>query len=142
KKPAAGWGVLETSPTATPACPCWRGRLSTGLDPARRRLADGCAERLLKHPLPRIELEDQRDRTIVEIDEGAVIAQSDILDVEQGGGQASLAGRVRQIGQRSRILGAFSHSRQMQMGSRAEPLPGVDQALVNRIELIGARRND
>jgi hypothetical protein len=38
----------------------------------------------VEHPLPRVQLESERDVAVVEIDEAAaVVAPADLLDVEQ-----------------------------------------------------------
>src|SRR6185437_7646592 len=66
----------------------------------------------------------------------------DVGYVDQGGGKARLRGGVFEIGQRAVILGAFCHPREMEMPSAAELLPGLDQALMDRVILIGRLRND
>ena len=68
---------------------------------------------------------------IVEIDEAAVAAQPDVLDIHQRGLQSGLARGVLQIGQRAGILGIVGHPGEMQMLRAAVFLPGVDQALMD-----------
>ena len=87
------------------------------LDPARRRLGEPRAERIVKHPFPGIKLERQFDGAIVEIDEAAVIAPSDVLDIDQGGGEAGLPRGVLEIGQRAGILGVFGGAREMEVAA-------------------------
>ena len=45
-----------------------------------------------------------------------------------------------QIGQRAGILGILGHAGEMKVMRAAEFLPGLDQALMDRIELVGALR--
>ena len=56
--------------------------------------------------------------------------------------QSGLARGVLQIGQRAGILGILGHAGEMKMLRAGEFLPGVDQALMDRIELVGALRDD
>ena len=77
---------------------------------------------------------------IVEIDEAAVVAQADVLDIDQRGRQAGLARGVLEIGQRAGILGAFGHAGEMKVAAGAEFLPRLDQPFMDRVELVGARR--
>ena len=98
------------------------------------------AERIVEHPFPGIELEREFDFAIVQIDEAAVVAQPDVLDIDQCGCEAGLPRGVLEIGQRAGILGVFGRSRQMQVASGAEFFPCLDQALMDRIELVGALR--
>ena len=100
------------------------------------------AELVVKHPLPGIELEGELDAAVVEIDEAAVVAPSDVFDVDQSGGKAGLPCGVLEIGQRAGVFGAFGHSREMQVASGAELFPRLDQALMDRIELVGVRGDD
>ena len=69
------------------------------------KLGEPRAKRVVKHPFPGIEFEREFDRTVVEVDETAVIAPSDGFDIEQGGREAGLSGGVLEIGQRAGILG-------------------------------------
>jgi hypothetical protein len=101
-----------------------------------------CAERVVKHPFPGIELEGEFDWSVVEIDEVAVFAQSDVFDVDQRGLQSGLARGVLEIGQRAGILFILGHAGEMKMPGVGEFLPGVDQAFMDRIELVGALRDD
>ena len=73
------------------------------------------AERVLKHPFPGIELEGELNSAIVEIDEAAIAAEADVLDIHQRGLQPGLARGVLQIGQRAGILDIVSHPGEMQM---------------------------
>ena len=84
-------------------------------------------------------MNDEFDRAVVQIDEAAVVAPADILDVDHGGRKSGLRRGVLEIGQRSGILGISGHSGQMEVAAFAELFPGLDQAFVDRIELIGAR---
>ena len=79
---------------------------------------------------------------VVEIDEAAVVAQSDVFDVDQRGLQSGLACGVLEIGQRAGILFILGHAGEMKMLGAGEFLPGVDQAFMDRIELVGALRDD
>jgi hypothetical protein len=80
--------------------------------------------------------------TIVQIDEAAVVAQPDVLDVDQCCIEACLPRGVLVIGQRTGILGIFGRSHQMKVASGADFFPRVDQALMDRIELVGMSGND
>ena len=56
--------------------------------------------------------------------------------------KSGLARGVLQIGERAGILGTFGHAGEMQVMRAAEFFPGVDQPFMDRIELIGALRDD
>src|SRR3979409_2416948 len=49
---------------------------------------------------------------------------------------------VLEIGQRAGILGTFGRSRQMKMTPAAKFFPRLDQALMDRIELVGMRGDE
>ena len=108
-----------------------KDRLPWRLDPSRRRFRKLRAKGVVKHPFPGVELEREFDSAIVEIDEAAVFAEADILDVDQRRGQARLGRGVPEIGQRAGILGAFRHAGEMQMMRAAELFPGLDQPLMD-----------
>jgi LPS sulfotransferase NodH len=50
----------------------------------------------VKHPFPGVQFERELDWTIVQIDEAAVVAQSDVLDIDQGGRKTGLPRRPRE----------------------------------------------
>jgi len=95
------------------------------------------AKRVVKHPFPGIEFERQLNGTVVEVDEIAVIAPSDGFDIEQSGRKTSLSGGVLEIGQRAGILGISDRAGEMKVNAIANFPPCVDQALMERIELVG-----
>ena len=96
----------------------------------------------MKHPFPGIELEREFDRAVVEIDEAVVFGKADVLDVEQRGRKARLPRGIFEIGQRAGIFRALQHSGQVQVMRAAKLSPRLDQALVDRIELVGGCGND
>ena len=113
-------------------------RFPRRLDPAGRGARDFFAECVVKHPFPGIELEGERDLLIVEIDEAAGFAPADALDGKQSGGEAGLFRRVFEVSERGSVFRVVEHSRQMQVVCSAELFPGLDQALMQRVELVGA----
>ena len=58
------------------------------------------------------------------------------------GFEAGLPRGVLEIGERAGILGVFGGSGQMKVAALAELLPRLDQALMDRVELVGVRRDD
>src|SRR4029079_531071 len=88
------------------------------------------------------ELEGELDRAIVEIDELAVVAQANVLDIDQRGFEPGLARGFLEVGKRAGIFGTFGHAGEMKVMRAAEFFPGFDQAFMDRIELIGALRDD
>src|SRR6266849_3639923 len=109
-----------------------KDRLPWRLDPSRRRVCQPRAERILEHPFPGIEFERELDCAVVEIDKTAVVAQSDILDIDQCGCEPGLPCGVLEIGQRAGILDISGASGQMKVASLAELSPCIDQALMDR----------
>ena len=89
------------------------------------------AECIVKHPFPGIELEGELDRAVVEIDEFAVVAQPDLLDIDQRGFEAGLARGILQIGECAGILATFGHAGEMEVIRAAEFFPGIDQAFMD-----------
>ena len=119
-----------------------KDRLPWRLDPARRRLCEPLAKLIVKHPFPRIEFEQKLDRTTVGIDEAAVVAPTDVLDIDQCGSKAGLPRGVLEISQRAGILLVFGGSREMKVGSLADFFPRLNQVIMDRIELVGMGGND
>ena len=96
----------------------------------------------MEHPFPGIELKGQFNGAVVEIDEAVVFGKANVLDVEQRGREARLPSGVFEIGQCAGIFRALHHAGEMQMMRAAKFFPGLDQALMNRIVLVGALRDD
>src|SRR5579872_79967 len=115
-------------------------RLPRRFDPAGWRLWQPCAKSVLKHPLPRIKFEGEGDRAIVEIDKAALLAPSDAFDTEQIGFKAGLPCGILKIGQRRGILRIVEQAGQMQVLGAGKLSPGVDQAFMERVELVGGGR--
>ncbi len=100
------------------------------------------AELVVEHPFPGIELEGEFDVAIVEIDEAAIVAPADVLDVDHGRIEAGLPCGVLEIGERAGILGVFGGSGQMQVTAERRVSSSLDQPLMDRVELVGASGND
>jgi hypothetical protein len=96
----------------------------------------------VEHPFPGIELEGEFDSAVVEIDEFAVVAQADVLDIDQRGLKSGLARGILEVGEGAGVLGIFGHAGEMKVVRAAEFFPGIDQAFMDRIELIGALGDD
>ena len=59
------------------------------------------------------------DGGIVEVDKAAVIAPSDVFDIDQGGGKTGLPRGILKIGQRAGILGIFGGAGEMDVAAGA-----------------------
>src|SRR4051812_12416534 len=111
-------------------------------DPSGRRCEESLAELVVKHPFPGIEFEHKLDRAKFGVDEAAAIVPPDLRDIDQGSGEAGLYSGVFEIGQRAGVLVVFGGAGQMQQASAAELSPRLNQALMNRIELVSMGGDD
>src|SRR5262249_15938189 len=66
---------------------------------ARRRPPQFRAERIAKHPFPRVELEGECKVPSLKVDEAAFVAPADVLDVDQRSRESRLDRSVLEIGE-------------------------------------------
>src|SRR5207248_3350537 len=112
------------------------------LNPPGRRPEEALAELVVKHPFPGIQFEHKLDGSKLGVDEAAAVAPSDLGDIDQGRSETGLYGGVFEIGERAGVLVVFGGAGQMQEASAAELSPRLDQALMNRIELVSMGGDD
>ncbi|MNL49087.1 hypothetical protein D3C87_1719930 [compost metagenome] len=65
---------------------------------------------------------------------------ADVSDIEELGTVARLNGAVHEINRRTAILGVVAHRREMENPVSRELPEGLNQGFLNRVELVGLRR--
>src|SRR5579864_4683183 len=95
------------------------------------------AEAFRRKPLPGIKLEEADDDGVLEIGEAVVGGDADLVDEEELGGDARLLGAVAEILDGDAVLLAPARAGEMErVAADAEAAPGIDEPLVEGIELI------
>ena len=106
--------------------------------------SDG-TERFAHHPLPGVELEHQFDRLVARVDKAAAPAPADGVHRQKRRSRVRPAARsppdTRSV---PRSSGTVGHAGEMQTSAplARSRLPALDQALVQRIVLVGVLRDD
>ena len=123
------------------------GRLDQPQPPGQNFVGEPGSEPVIQHPFPRDQLEQGRDRRIVQIDKPArpiPIPPTDIRQADDSGRQPSLGRAGGEIGHGALVLGVRRDAGQVQArrarcGAVIEG-EGLDQLVVDRIELVGFRK--
>ena len=112
------------------------------LEQQRVRRRQVAAEFLPEQVLERVELEQGSNHAVLEIGEAAVGTDADVLDVEQAAFDACLDRAIAQVVHGTAILGRIAHRGKVERPwqGRRQRGEGLDQTLVDRIELVGGRR--
>lgn len=123
-----------------------RGRVRKGagrprrFDEAREGAGDARAEVLFQQELPGVELEQRGDVPLVQVDEAAGAVQADVLDGDVAGVVAGRGGDVAQVVDRAAILPGVAHAGEVQRLLHGEAGEALEQAFLDRIELVGGGR--
>jgi hypothetical protein len=105
-------------------------RLPRRLDPLSWRTRERGAEGFPHHPFPRIELEGECDRLVLQVNKDPFGIPADVRNRKHRGLKPCLSRTIGDVGDRATVLSIVSHASQVQLASFTDRAPAVDQPLM------------